>query len=103
MNLRLEFIKLSLDPATFSIQILLMFLSSLSINALRACVYIYIQQLSSFRALTLWFIDLIVATCQIQETYVKNIFHGQNTKILEVRHFCMLGKWPPTVIRRAKH
>ena len=33
--------------------------SSLSIHALRACVYIYIQQLSSSRAPTLWFnIDL---------------------------------------------
>ena len=30
--------------------------SSLSINALRSCVYIYIWQLSSLRAPTLWFI-----------------------------------------------
>ena len=30
------------------------FKEALSINALRACVYIYIQQLSSFRAPTLW-------------------------------------------------
>ena len=37
--------------------------SSLSINALRACVSIYIRQPSSFRAPTLWFIDLTVATC----------------------------------------
>ena len=35
-------------------------------NVLHACVYIYIQQLSSFRALTLWFIYLTVATCHIQ-------------------------------------
>ena len=35
-------------------------------NALRACVYIYIQQLSSFRMPTLRFIDLIVATYRIQ-------------------------------------
>ena len=38
--------------------------SSLSINALRACVYI--QQLSSFRVPKLWCIDLTVATCHIQ-------------------------------------
>ena len=30
--------------------------SSLVINALRACVYIHMRQLSSFRAPTLWFI-----------------------------------------------
>ena len=44
--------------------------SSLSINALRACVYIYIRQLSSFRAPTLWFIDLSVATFHIQYTFL---------------------------------
>ena len=37
----------------------------LSINALRACVYIYIRQLSTCRAPMLWFIDLTVATCHI--------------------------------------
>ena len=42
--------------------------SSPGINALRACVYIYIRQLSSFRAPTLWFIDLTVATFHIQYT-----------------------------------
>ena len=42
----------------------------LSINALRACVYIYIQQLSSFRAPTLWFISMTVATCHIQYTFL---------------------------------
>ena len=37
--------------------------SSLNIHALHACVYIYIQQLSSSRATTLWFnIDLTVLT-----------------------------------------
>ena len=25
---------------------------------------------------------------------------NENTKILEVRHFCMIQKWPPTVTRR---
>ena len=34
-------------------------------NALRACVYIYIRQLSSFRAPTLCFIEPIVPTCHI--------------------------------------
>ena len=32
-----------------------------------------------------------------------NTLFWQNTKILEVRHFRMIRKWPPTVIRRAKH
>ena len=44
--------------------------SSLSINALHACVYIYIWQLSSFRVPTLWFIDLTVITCHIQYTFL---------------------------------
>ena len=43
---------------------------SLSINALHDCVYICIRQLSSFRAPTLWFIDLTVATCHIQSTFL---------------------------------
>ena len=33
-------------------------------------VYIYIRQISSFRAPTLWFIDLIVTTCHIQYTFL---------------------------------
>ena len=42
----------------------------LNINALRACVYIYIRQLSSFRGPTLWFIDLtIAATCHIRYSF----------------------------------
>ena len=41
---------------------------AVSINALCACVYIYTQQLSSFRAPTLWFIYVTVATCPIQYT-----------------------------------
>ena len=80
----------------------------LSVNALRACVYIYMRQLSSFRAPTLWFIALTVATCHIQYTFLSlcPFFareNGQNTKILEVRHFGMTRKWPPIVIRCAKH
>ena len=56
--------------------------SSLSINALRACVYIYIRQLSSFRAPTLWFIDLTVATCHIQYTFLSlcQFFHEKSDK-----------------------
>ena len=46
------------------------FKEALSINAVRACVYIYIWQLSSFRAPTLWFIDLTVATCHFQYTFL---------------------------------
>ena len=63
---------------------------SLSINALRASFYtIYIQQLSSFRAPTLWFIDLTVATCHIQCTFLSlhqfvSRENGQNTKILVI-------------------
>ena len=38
--------------------------------ALLASVYIYIRKLSSFRAPTLWFIDLTVATCHIQYTFM---------------------------------
>ena len=41
-----------------------------SATALRACVYIYIQQLSSFRVPMEWFIDLTVATCHIQYTFL---------------------------------
>ena len=81
---------------------------ALGINALRACVSIYIRQLSSLRAPTLWLIDLTVATCHIKDTFLSfcQFFsreNGQNTKILEVRHFHMKRKWPPTVTRRAKH
>ena len=36
------------------------FKEALGINALRAHVYFYIRQLISFRATTLWFIDLTV-------------------------------------------
>ena len=43
--------------------------SSFSINALRACVYVYTRQLSSFRAPTLWFVDLTVATWHIPNTF----------------------------------
>ena len=78
---------------------------ALSINALRACVYIYIRQLSSFRAPTLWFIDLTLTTGHIQYTFLScNFFwtrkrtKHENTK---VRHFRMVGM--PTVTRRAKH
>ena len=68
---------------------------ALSINALRACVYIYIQQLSSFRALTLWLIDVTVATCHIQYTFLSlcqfvSRENRRKTKILEVRHFRMI-------------
>ena len=68
---------------------------SLSINALHAYAYIYIRQLSSFRAPTLWFIDLAVATCHIQYSFLSlcQFFsqeNGQNMKILKVRHFRMI-------------
>ena len=73
---------------------------SLSINALRACTHIYIQQLSSFRAPTLWFIDLTVATCHIQYTFLSlwKIIHEktrQHKNTLRVQYKngsqCLLG------------
>ena len=61
-----------------------MYRGSLSINALHACVYVYIQQLSSFRAPTLWFIDLTVATCHIKIDTLSwvnaNFFHKKMDK-----------------------
>ena len=58
------------------------FREALSTNALRACVYIYIPQLSSFRALTLWFIDLTVAIYLIQYTFLSlcQFFTRKRTK-----------------------
>ena len=54
---------------------------AVSINALPACVYIYIQQLSSFRAPMLWFINLTVTTCHIQYTSeFMSIFHERMDK-----------------------
>ena len=44
------------------VSIFMVLKEALRINALRACVYIYARQLSSFRALSLWLIDLTVAT-----------------------------------------
>ena len=64
------------------------------INALRACVDIYIRQLGPFSTSTLWFIDLTVATCYIQYVFLSlcPFFffiweNGQNTKILKVQPF----------------
>ena len=53
---------------------------SLTINALRAYVYIYIWQLSSFRAPTLWFIDPTVATCNTLFWVYANFFHEKMDK-----------------------
>ena len=62
---------------------------------MRACVYIYIRQLSSFRAPRLWFIDLTVASCPILYNFLSlcpfvSGENGQNTRMLEVRHFRMI-------------
>ena len=43
---------------------------ALSSNAFHACVYIYIQQLRSFRAPMLWFINLTVPTCLVQYIFL---------------------------------
>ena len=49
----------------------IMVISALSELMICAPVFIfYIQQLSSFRAPTLWFIDLTVATCHIQYAFL---------------------------------
>ena len=45
-----------------------------------ACVYIYSQQLSSFRVSTLYFIDLTVATCHIQYTFLRKRTKHENTQ-----------------------
>ena len=79
---------------------------SLSINALHACI-IYIRQLSrSSRAPTLWFIELTVATCYIQYTFL-NLFpflsreNEQNTKILAI--FVRYQNGRRRKHKRAKH
>ena len=55
--------------------------SSLSINALHACVYIYIWQLISLRAPTLWFIHLTVTTCHNTSlSSCQKIFTRKQTK-----------------------
>ena len=79
-----------------------------ALSVLMLCVpvfYIYIQQLSSFRAPTLWFIHLTVTTCHIQYTFLSlcqfiSRENGQNRKIhvLEVLHFCMTWKCLPTFL-----
>ena len=51
--------------------------------ALHTCVYIYIRRLSSFRAPMLWFIDLTVASCHIQYTFLslcQYCFHKKTDK-----------------------
>ena len=57
-------------------------------NASCACVYIYIRQLSSFRAPTLWFIDLTVATCHIQYTFLSLclFFFSRENGQIETKH-----------------
>ena len=76
---------------------------SLSINALHACVYIYTWQLRAPRCgLSIWLSSLarfntLLSLCQLFSRE-----NGQNTKILEVRHFRMIRKWPLTVTEARK-
>ena len=77
-----------------------------SLSTLHACVYVYIWQLSPFRAPTLLFINLTVTTCHIQYTFLTlckcfSWENRQNTEILEVCHYCMIKKWALPVIRCA--
>ena len=58
----------------------------LSMNALRACVYIYIRRL----------IDQTVATCHILYTFL-SLWKTDKT-----RKYSATRKWPPTANRRAK-
>ena len=72
-----------------------------SLSTLHACVYVYIWQLSSFRAPT-----LTVTTCHIQYTFLTlckgfSWENRQNTEILEVCHYRMIQKWALPVIRCA--
>ena len=74
--------------------------SSLSINALRACVYI--QQLSSFRAPKLWCIDCCYMPYSMQFSEFVWIFfflqeNRQNRKLFYVQ------KWTPPIVWHAKH
>ena len=64
-----------------------------------------VQKRSSFRAPTLWFIDLAVATCHIQYTfcvYAIFIFFGVKTDKTS-KFICITQKWPPTVTRHTEH
>ena len=65
------------------------------INTLHACVFIiYIWQLGSFRASTLWFIDLTVASCHIQYTFLSSLlffFTRKWTKHENTRSAIFLG------------
>ena len=57
-----------------------LFKEDFSVLMLCVCVYIYIQQLNSFRALpTLWCINLTVATCHIQYTFLGSCFFHEKT------------------------
>ena len=81
---------------------------------LRACVYIYIRQLGSFRGrqhggLSIWLLLLAVFNTLFWVyaflsflSFFPPFFH-EKWKKLEVRHFRMAWKWPSTVTRRAKH
>ena len=69
---KIHLVSLSSFPLPLPLLLLLYthFKEFLSINALCTFVHIYIWQLSSFRAPTLWFIGLTVATCHIQYTFL---------------------------------
>ena len=83
-----------------------------AISVLMLCVPVFIFTCTSSSALsghsTLWFINLTVATCHIQHTFLslcQYFFHEKihRTRKYSVCHFHMIRKWPQTVIRCAKH
>ena len=83
------------------------FKEALSINALRTCVYVYIQQLSSFSVPMLWFINLTVATCYIHFSDFMPIFLRKWTKHENTRSLPFSYDWlkmaaSSNVIRHAK-
>ena len=67
---KIHLVSLSSFPLPLLLLLYTPFKEFLSINALCTFVHIYIWQLSSFRAPTLWFIDLTVATNAIFNTLV---------------------------------
>ena len=82
----------------------LCFKEVLSVLMLCAPVFIFTSGSSALlgRQRQLWLIDLTVATCRIQVyAFFVSRVNGQNTRILEVRHFHLIRKWPPTVTSRA--
>ena len=73
-----------------------------ALSVLMLCAPVFIFTSGSM----LWFIDLTVATCHIQYTFLSlcQFFHEQTDKTRKYYDtISVIRKWPPTVTRRAKH